>query len=64
MGSVIVGTRLGYVEHLQENKEVLKLQLTANDYENIARAASLGRNMTQVLGPVGIEYQKAFLDLP
>lgn len=63
VGSVVVGTRLGFVEHLQDNKAILKLRLTASDYENIASAARIGRNLTHVLGPVGIEYVKAFSDI-
>lgn len=64
VGSVLVGTRLGFVDHLQENKEVLKLQLTPGDHENIARAARFGRDLTEVLGGVGVEYERAVADVP
>jgi aryl-alcohol dehydrogenase-like predicted oxidoreductase len=58
VGSVIVGTRLGYVEHLQENKNVLKLELTPNDHNNIIRAARGGKDLHGILGGVGEEYRR------
>lgn len=64
VGSVLVGARLGYVDHLQENKAVLKLRLTDADRENLARAARIGRDLTEVLGGVGVEYQRAVADVP
>jgi hypothetical protein len=64
VGSVVVGTRLGYCEHLQENKRVLALELTAADRENIARAARIGRDLTELLGGVGVEYKRAVADVP
>jgi diketogulonate reductase-like aldo/keto reductase len=64
VGSVMVGTRLGYVEHLQENKQVLALQLSNADRENIERAAGLGKDLREVLGGVGVEYKRAVADVP
>ncbi len=64
VGSVVVGTRLGLIDHLQENKRVLALALTAADRENIARAARLGRDLGELLGGVGVEYKRAVADVP
>lgn len=64
VGSVMVGTRLGLVHHLQDNKRVLKLELTAADRENIAAAARAGKDMREVLGGVGVEYSRAVADVP
>ena len=64
VGSAIVGARLGFVEHLEENKQALRLQLTAADRENIARAAGLGRDLASVIGSVGVEYKRAVMDVP
>lgn len=64
VGSVMVGTRLGLIDHLEDNKRVLKLQLTAADRENIAQAARLGKDLREVLGGVGVEYKRAIADVP
>lgn len=60
VGSAIVGTRLGYVTHQQANKDVLKIQLTTSDRENIWRAHGLGKGRSAVMeafGDVGGEYK-------
>lgn len=64
VGSVIVGTRLGYIDHLEENKNVLKLALTAQDRENLERAVREGgREMGDVVGDVGVEYKRAVMEV-
>lgn len=64
VGSVVVGTRLGYVEHLDANKEVLKLELTAQDVENLERAVREGgRDLAEAVGDVGVEYKRAVMEV-
>jgi len=64
VGSVIIGTRLGYVDHLEENKEVFKLGLTRQDKENLERAVREGgREMGREVGDVGVEYKRAVMEV-
>lgn len=64
VGSVIIGTRLGYIDHLVENKEVLKLELTRQDKENLERAVREGgREVGREVGDVGVEYQRAVMEV-
>eukprot|EP00624_Nannochloropsis_granulata_P005396 evm.model.NODE_38142_length_15359_cov_30.169281.2 len=64
VGSVIVGTRIGYIDHLQMNKNVLKLVLTGQDRENLERAVREGgREMGKEVGDVGVEYKRAVMEV-
>lgn len=60
VGSLIIGTRLGYVTHQEANKEVLRIKLTNSDRENIWQAHGLGKGRSALMeayGDVGGEYR-------
>ena len=60
VGSVIVGTRIGYVTHQEANKNVLRLSLTNSDRENIMSAYNNGHGrgaLRKAFGDVGGEYK-------
>ena len=55
VGAVIIGSRLGASEHIEENKKILTLQLTESDKKSI-EAVLLKAN--KIAGNCGDEYRK------
>ncbi len=58
VAGVIVGTRLGYKQHIKDNSKVFQFQLDKNDLNDIASIQGKGRNLYDVLGDTGGEYRR------
>ena len=58
VAGVIVGTRLGYKEHMKDNRKVFEFQLDKDDLDAIASVQSKGKSVYDVLGDTGGEYRR------
>ena len=55
---VIVGTRLGVSEHLEDNARVFNLTLDAEDSLRLNAVSGNSRNLYEIIGDCGDEYRK------
>ncbi|MBD2136632.1 aldo/keto reductase [Anabaena sp. FACHB-1237] len=58
VGGVIVGTRLGIAEHLQDNGQVFSFNLDAEDVKKIDAISQQSRDLYQLIGDCGDEYRR------
>lgn len=58
VAGVIVGTRLGIAEHRQDNARVFRFMLDEDDKRAIDAVSLCGRDLMQVIGDCGDEYQR------
>ena len=58
VAGVIVGTRLGYKQHVKDNSKVFQLQLDKDDLRDIAAVQRKGHDLYDVLGDTGGEYRR------
>ncbi|KAJ3096329.1 hypothetical protein HDU97_006030 [Phlyctochytrium planicorne] len=60
VGAVIIGTRLGLSEHIDDNKKALTFSLGKSDYDDIERvlAKSKSKQMFSIIGDCGDEYRR------
>ncbi len=58
VAGVIVGTRLGLSEHLQDNAKVFNFSLDADDINKLDAVTSQSRNLFQIIGDCGDEYRR------
>lgn len=58
VAGVIVGTRLGYKQHIKDNSKVFQFKLDKDDLQDIATVQAKGRNLYEVLGDTGGEYRR------
>ena len=57
-GDALVGTRLGYKEHIEDNGEIFRFHLDAEDYFEIEEITKKSKNLLKVIGDCGDEYRK------
>lgn len=58
VGGIIIGVRLGYSEHVQDNQKVFGFQLDSDDIASIADIQKKRRNdLMSVFGDCGGEYR-------
>lgn len=57
VGGVVVGVRLGLSEHAEENAKTFQLELTKEDYDEIAAVQAKGENLLEAIGDCGDEYR-------
>ena len=58
VGGVIVGTRLGVSEHIQDNARVFDVMLDAEDLDKIEAVVTRSRDLFQIIGDCGDEYRR------
>jgi aryl-alcohol dehydrogenase-like predicted oxidoreductase len=58
VGGVIVGARLGIVEHLSDNAQVFGFNLDAEDIGKIDAVSQQSRDLYQLIGDCGDEYRR------
>lgn len=57
VAGVIIGTRLGISEHMQDNARVFSLQLDHEDYEMIESVTNKSNDLFSIIGDCGDEYR-------
>lgn len=57
VGGAIVGVRLGYKQHIEDNKKVFSIALDDEDREMIRRVQAKSNNLMNVFGDCGGEYR-------
>jgi aryl-alcohol dehydrogenase-like predicted oxidoreductase len=58
VGGVIVGSRLGISEHIQDNAKVFSFTLDVEDFDRIDVVSSKSRDLYQLIGDCGDEYRR------
>ena len=58
VAGVIIGARLGVAEHIEENAQVFRIQLDAEDLEAIEHVLAQSRDLYQIIGDCGDEYRR------
>jgi diketogulonate reductase-like aldo/keto reductase len=58
VAGVIVGVRLGVVEHLEDNAQVFGFELDPEDLDEIESVLSRSRDLYQAIGDCGDEYRR------
>jgi len=58
VGSVIIGTKLGVAQHLEENAKVFSFALDADDNAKIDAISKQSRDLFSIIGDCGDEYRK------
>ena len=58
VAGVIIGARLGVAEHIEENAQVFRIQLDAEDLEVIEHVLAQSRDLYQIIGDCGDEYRR------
>lgn len=58
VAGVIVGSRLGVSEHLEDNARVFDFSLDGSDYEQIKAVLGKSRDLYQLIGDCGDEYRR------
>ena len=58
VGGVIVGTRLGLAEHIEDTAQVFAFQLDSQDFDRIEEVLRNARNLYQIIGDCGDEYRR------
>ena len=58
VGGVIVGTRLGVAEHIEENSQVFRIQIDAEDLGTIEGVLGQSRDLYGMIGDCGDEYRR------
>jgi aryl-alcohol dehydrogenase-like predicted oxidoreductase len=57
VAGVIIGTRLGLVNHRDNNKQVFNLELDRSDLDVIDAVCKKSNNLFEVIGDCGDEYR-------
>jgi aryl-alcohol dehydrogenase-like predicted oxidoreductase len=57
VAGVIIGVRLGIVEHKSDNARVFSLQLDKEDHKKIESVTSRSKNLFERIGDCGHEYR-------
>ena len=57
VSGVIIGARLGIVDHIEDNRNITNFHLDCDDLENIETVLSKSRNLNQIIGDCGDEYR-------
>ncbi len=57
LAAVIVGTRLGVSDHIEENTQVFGLSLNADDLASIDTICAKSRDLMAIIGVCGDEYR-------
>jgi aryl-alcohol dehydrogenase-like predicted oxidoreductase len=58
VGGVIVGTRLGISNHLDDNANVFDVILEQSDYDQLNTVLVKSRDLYQIIGDCGDEYRR------
>ena len=58
VAGVIIGARLGVAEHIEENAQVFRIRLGAEDVEAIEHVLAQSRDLYQIIGDCGDEYRR------
>jgi len=58
VGGVIIGTKLGVAQHLEENAKVFSFALDADDNAKIDAISKQSRDLFSIIGDCGDEYRK------
>ena len=57
VSGVIIGARLGIVDHINNNKKVFSFSLDKSDYDAIDRICTKSNNLFETIGDCGDEYR-------
>jgi len=57
VAGVIIGTRLGISEHMQDNSNVFELSLDTEDLDSIKEVTSRSNDLFELIGDCGSEYR-------
>ena len=57
VSGVIIGARLGIVDHINNNKKVFNFSLDKSDYDAIDRICTKSNNLFETTGDCGDEYR-------
>jgi aryl-alcohol dehydrogenase-like predicted oxidoreductase len=57
VAGVIIGTRLGIVDHIKDNTNVFNFNLDKSDYDSIDAISTKANNLFEIIGDCGEEYR-------
>jgi aryl-alcohol dehydrogenase-like predicted oxidoreductase len=57
VAGVIIGTRLGITQHIEQNKQTFSLLLDSDDYSAISEVATQANDLYEIIGDCGSEYR-------
>lgn len=57
VAGVIVGSRLGIAEHIEQNKETFSLRLDSDDHDVIKEITNQANDLYDIIGDCGSEYR-------
>jgi len=57
VAGVIIGTRLGIAQHIEQNKQTFSLRLDSDDYSAISEITGKANDLYGLIGDCGSEYR-------